>query len=163
MDADFFLGRLYPLQDAVLARIASTETGFYLTGGTAASRGYLHHRFSDDLDLFVNDEDRFALWSQRVTEAVASAGDWHVEVVQRGARFVCLSVLAGDSRMNLSCQAALDAAHSKAAGLFPADVARALLTVTEDDWKLVRWSDGPDVDRFMADLARIGERLLLVR
>jgi hypothetical protein len=220
MDADFFLGRLYPLQDAVLARIASTETGFYLTGGTAASRGYLHHRFSDDLDLFVNDDDRFALWSQRVTEAAASAGDWHVEVVQRGARFVRLSVLAGDialkiemvndvpahvgalrmhpvlgrldspenilankltavvdrrepkdladiwgfcCRMNLSCQAALDAAHSKAAGLFPADVARALLTVTEDDWKLVRWSDGPDVDRFMADLARIGERLLLVR
>jgi hypothetical protein len=30
------------------------SAGFYLSGGTAASRGYLHHRFSDDLDLFVN-------------------------------------------------------------------------------------------------------------
>ena len=41
------------------------ETGFYLTGGTAASRGYLNHRFSDDLDLFVNDDDRFSLWAER--------------------------------------------------------------------------------------------------
>jgi predicted nucleotidyltransferase component of viral defense system len=29
---------------------------FYLTGGTALSRHYFHHRFSDDLDLFVNSD-----------------------------------------------------------------------------------------------------------
>jgi hypothetical protein len=37
----------------VLALLRQIETGFYLTGGTAASRGYLNHRFSDDLALFV--------------------------------------------------------------------------------------------------------------
>lgn len=220
MNRDFFLQRLYPMQDAVLARIMSIETGFYLTGGTAASRGYLHHRFSDDLDLFVNDDERFALWAQRVIEAVATGLDFQVEVVQRGARFVRINVSSGDvvlkiemvndvpahvgevrvhpvlgrldsaenilankltavvdrrepkdladiwgfcCRMNLACQTALEGAQSKAAGLFPADVARVLLTVTGDDWRLVRWSDAPDRDRFIADLTEIGEQLLLVR
>lgn len=31
------------------------ESPFYLTGGTALSRGYFNHRYSDDLDYFVND------------------------------------------------------------------------------------------------------------
>ncbi|WP_207690992.1 nucleotidyl transferase AbiEii/AbiGii toxin family protein [Desulfonema limicola] len=30
------------------------NTPFYLTGGTALSRGYFHHRYSDDLDLFIS-------------------------------------------------------------------------------------------------------------
>lgn len=55
MDARHYLDRLYPLQDRVLQSFAGIETGFYLSGGTAASRGYLHHRFSDDLDLFVGE------------------------------------------------------------------------------------------------------------
>ena len=29
---------------------------FYLTGGTALSRGYYNHRYSDDLDFFVNQD-----------------------------------------------------------------------------------------------------------
>ncbi len=39
--------------------IRSTPTPFYLTGGTALSRGYFNHRFSDDLDFFVNDVPDF--------------------------------------------------------------------------------------------------------
>ncbi len=42
---------LYPFQDEVLNIINRVETGLYLTGGTAASRGYLDHRYSDDLDF----------------------------------------------------------------------------------------------------------------
>lgn len=48
----FYLEQLYPLQDKALALIVAQDTGFYLSGGTASSRGYLNHRFSDDLDLF---------------------------------------------------------------------------------------------------------------
>ena len=33
-----------------------SKTPFFLTGGTALSRYYFNHRFSDDLDLFVNDD-----------------------------------------------------------------------------------------------------------
>jgi hypothetical protein len=46
----YFFNILYPFQDRVLKEIHLAETEFYLTGGTAASRGYLNHRFSDDLD-----------------------------------------------------------------------------------------------------------------
>ena len=219
MDRDLFVHHLYPMQDRALGRIASIETGFYLTGETAASRGYLHHRFSDDLDLFVNDDERFPLWAQRVVQVLAGGDDWQVEVVLREARIVRVNLTGSDvvlkvemindvpahvgevrlhpvlgrldspenilankltavvdrrapkdladiwgfcCWMNLSCEAALESAQSKAAGLFPADVARALLTVTNDDWQLVRWSDAPARDRFIADLNAIGERLLLV-
>jgi plasmid stabilization system protein ParE len=65
-------------------------------------------------------------------------------------------------RMGLSCEAALEGAQSKAAGLFPADVARVLLSVTKDDWQLVRWSDPPECTRFIDDLRALGERLLLL-
>ncbi|MDR1421550.1 MAG: nucleotidyl transferase AbiEii/AbiGii toxin family protein, partial [Coriobacteriales bacterium] len=34
--------------------VQSCKTPFYLTGGTALSRIYYAHRFSDDLDFFVN-------------------------------------------------------------------------------------------------------------
>lgn len=45
---------LYPLQDGVLNTLSRSGTGFFLTGGTALSRAYYHHRYSDDLDFFVN-------------------------------------------------------------------------------------------------------------
>src|SRR5690349_4616169 len=65
MDKAFYFDKLYPFQDQVLRILREVETGFYLTGGTAASRGYLHHRLSDDLDFFVNDDRRFLLWAER--------------------------------------------------------------------------------------------------
>jgi len=40
--------------DRILALVEGSGTDSYLTGGTALSRPYLNHRFSDDLDLFVN-------------------------------------------------------------------------------------------------------------
>ena len=216
---DFYLGRLYPMQDRILARLASIDTAFYLTGGTAASRAYLHHRFSDDLDFFVNDDERFGLWAQRAVQVLARSSDWRVSVVHQEARFVRLTVTEADialkiemvndvpahvgeltrhpvlglldsaenilankltavvdrkeprdladiwgfcCRLGLSCEAALDGAQSKAAGLFPADVARVLLSTTTDDWQLVRWREAPESDQFIADLRVLGERLLLL-
>ncbi len=46
---------LYRLQDEVLAELVTLGTGFYLGGGTALSRFYLQHRYSDDLDFFSHD------------------------------------------------------------------------------------------------------------
>ena len=59
MDQNFFLRQLYPFQDQVLRIVSVADTQFHLTGGTALSRGYLQHRFSDDLDFFVNCLDIF--------------------------------------------------------------------------------------------------------
>jgi len=57
---EYYLNSLYPLQNKVLKIIEECNTLFYLTGGTALSRAYLNHRFSDDLDFFMNMSDTFA-------------------------------------------------------------------------------------------------------
>jgi hypothetical protein len=215
---DFYFNRLYPLQDQVLRLFGQVETGFYLTGGTALSRGYLNHRFSDDLDLFVDDREEFGLWADRLVTAVRRQEGFHVQVIQREQRYVRLNLsvsgldlkieLINDvpSRvgvpwqhpvlgrldtaenilankvtalidrsapkdladiwglccgMGLSLQQALDDASGKAAGIFPADLARALISVSEADWRLVRWIDPPDLARFTGQLKSLGQSLIL--
>lgn len=59
MQKDFYQNILYPFQDKVLDLVGSSPVDFYLTGGTALSRAYLNHRYSDDLDFFVNNSDTF--------------------------------------------------------------------------------------------------------
>lgn len=54
MSESYYRDQLYPLQDKVLYCIDKINTPFYLTGGTALSRCYLDHRYSDDLDFFQN-------------------------------------------------------------------------------------------------------------
>ncbi len=220
MNADFYLSRLYPFQDEVLRCIASCDTRFYLSGGTAVSRGYVAHRFSDDLDLFVNDDERFSLWADRIVGALAEAGGWRIAVLVREERFVRIHIDARDdlnmkvemvndvpshigevrthatlgridspenllankltaivdreeakdladiwgltTKLGLSIERALDDAHSKAAGLFPPDLARVLLSASRSDWELIRWHDAPDPERYIADLHKLGQQLLLV-
>lgn len=91
-DKAFYFDVLYPLQNQVLQLITRLDTGLYLTGGTAASRGYLQHRFSDDLDLFVNDDDRFGLWAERVVQTLAQVRSWQTAVLLRQERFFRLEL-----------------------------------------------------------------------
>jgi hypothetical protein len=49
----YYEGALYPLQDRILAVAATYGDALVLTGGTALARLYLHHRYSDDVDLFT--------------------------------------------------------------------------------------------------------------
>jgi hypothetical protein len=217
VDPAYYFDVLYPLQDEVLKQVSRLDTGFYLTGGTAASRGYLHHRFSDDLDFFANDAPDFALWTARFIEGL-SGPSWETVVLLREERFARLMVRrekremkieivndvpahVGDirahptlgrldsaenilankltalcdreepkdladvwgfcCRMGLSIEKALQDAHSKAAGLFPADLARILIGATEDDWRIVQWIEPPEPRAFLTDLRKLGETLLL--
>jgi predicted nucleotidyltransferase component of viral defense system len=52
--------KLYSLQDKVLDIVFDAEDEFYLTGGTALSRFYYAKRYSDDLDFFTNDSQRYS-------------------------------------------------------------------------------------------------------
>lgn len=53
----YYLERLYPLQDRFLTFFNQINHGqFYLTGGTALSRFYFDHRYSEDLDFFSTKE-----------------------------------------------------------------------------------------------------------
>lgn len=56
---------LTPLQRTVLDAVFAEEVfarSFYLTGGTALAAFYLFHRYSDDLDLFTNDQSLELVW-----------------------------------------------------------------------------------------------------
>lgn len=68
MQPEFYINNLYPLQDKVLKLIEETENSFYLTGGTALSRAWLQHRYSDDLDFFLNKDGSFSRQVQQVYE-----------------------------------------------------------------------------------------------
>ncbi len=214
----YFYDRLYPLQDWVLALIHQLDTGLYLSGGTAASRGYLNHRFSDDIDLFADDDKNFILWAERVIHAISSAKNGELIVGLREERFfrltfthegVALKIemindvpsrvgiiqvhpILGrlDSAENivankitalldrgepkdladiwgfchlrgLSLEEAISGAQGKAAGVFPADLARLLCSATKADWEAVRWIHVPRMDEYLADLNTLGEKLLL--
>ncbi|HZX47833.1 MAG TPA: nucleotidyl transferase AbiEii/AbiGii toxin family protein [Nitrospirota bacterium] len=63
MPAEYYNRLIYPLQDKVIP--AFQDSPFYLTGGTALSRGYYNHRYSDDLDYFVNDHPDFLRIAER--------------------------------------------------------------------------------------------------
>ena len=58
----YYKEKLYPLQDGALKIVKDLKLPFYLTGGTALSRFYYHHRYSDDLDLFVNNDSKFTIY-----------------------------------------------------------------------------------------------------
>lgn len=51
--------RLYRFQTKVLETLKPVMDSFYLTGGTALGRFYLNHRFSEDLDFFLNMDSGF--------------------------------------------------------------------------------------------------------
>jgi len=70
MHRDYYNNQLYPLQDKVLAIMAKLDVAFYLTGGTALSRGYFHHRYSDDLDFFLNQSPHFDKYFEIIFNAL---------------------------------------------------------------------------------------------
>ena len=60
MPSQYYEEKLYPLQDGVMNTMSKCGVRFYLTGGTALSRAYYNHRYSDDLDFFVNDDEDYS-------------------------------------------------------------------------------------------------------
>lgn len=66
----YYKKEIYPFQDEVLGVIGDVGSDFYLTGGTALSRSYLQHRYSDDLDFFVNDAGDFKKQTQAIINAL---------------------------------------------------------------------------------------------
>jgi len=52
----------------VLNILSRSGTDFFLTGGTALSRGYYNHRYSDDLDFFL---DRSQTYDEQLDKVLA--------------------------------------------------------------------------------------------
>ncbi len=70
----YYKDKLYPLQDKVLQIIGTLDTPFYLTGGTALSRCYFNHRYSDDLDFFVNKDANYQTHVAKIVDGLADLG-----------------------------------------------------------------------------------------
>jgi hypothetical protein len=63
--------------------------------------------------------------------------------------------------MSFPLDEAITNAASKAAGVFPADLARVLCSAAPEHRQVVLWIDPPPVDQFLDDLHRLSERLIL--
>lgn len=74
MHDDYYQNILYPLQDKVLKIVTKLPVELYLTGETALSRAYLNHRYSDDLDFFVNNVANFKSQVNTVIKALPESG-----------------------------------------------------------------------------------------
>jgi len=95
----YYLDKLYPLQDKILNIIEQLDLDFYLTGGTALGRCYLNHRYSDDLDFFVNRHKHF---KQQCTTAVdALKKTWICDVTSTSDAFVRIFVQADEIAMKI--------------------------------------------------------------
>ncbi|MDR1143356.1 MAG: nucleotidyl transferase AbiEii/AbiGii toxin family protein [Spirochaetaceae bacterium] len=82
--SEYYEKNLYPLQDGVLNTVSRCGTHFFLTGGTALSRAYYRHRYSDDLDFFVSSDNSFAEQVNLVLAALGKDGF----LVDTGKRFI---------------------------------------------------------------------------
>mgnify|MGYP001560699699 CR=1 FL=1 len=85
----YYNDSLYPLQDRVLKAIQAAQTPFYLTGGTALSRCYFNHRYSDDLGFFVNKDKNFLVHTEKI---IVSLADFELEIKIKTEGFCSLMV-----------------------------------------------------------------------
>ncbi len=86
----YYKDTLYPLQDKVLKLIDSLQTPFYLTGGTALSRCYFNHRYSYDLDFFVNKDSNFIKLSEQILANLIKS--FEVEVIIKSESYISIKV-----------------------------------------------------------------------
>ena len=86
----YYNDTLYPLQDKVLKLINELQTPFYLTGGTALSRCYFNHRYSDDLDFFVNKDINFIKFSEQILSNLMK--NFEVEVIIKSESYISIKV-----------------------------------------------------------------------
>jgi predicted nucleotidyltransferase component of viral defense system len=94
--AEYYSNILYPLQDKAIPSFR--DSPFYLTGGTALSRGYYNHRYSDDLDYFVNYHSDFQGISELIVEKLLKT--FHdVEVDLKGEHFY--RVFVGQEKLKI--------------------------------------------------------------
>lgn len=93
--------KLYRLQNLVFKEISGNYDAFYLTGGTALGRFFLNHRFSDDLDFFVNDKDDFILLVQHLKQRFDKSLSFSVSKLIQFDTFVRLWVSDNDTELKI--------------------------------------------------------------
>jgi hypothetical protein len=67
--------KLYSFQEKFLSWWRLLDMPFYLTGGTALGRFFLHHRYSEDLDFFINAHPDFLKLLEKIRSAINKSFD----------------------------------------------------------------------------------------
>jgi len=86
---------LTELQRSVLREFFARERGFFLTGGGALVGYHLHHRNTDDLDLFTLDPAAFDR-ARRLLPAIAEALDARFEIRTESPDYVRVALVRSD-------------------------------------------------------------------
>jgi len=99
LPSEYYEESLYPLQNGVLNIISRSDTDFFLTGGTALSRAYYNHRYSDDLDFFLNKSRTYDEQLEKILALLKEGGFvWDIqENFTRASNFATLRVGCKDS------------------------------------------------------------------
>jgi len=148
---------LTPLQSSVLKSLFQQSgigsMGFYLTGGTALSAFHLHHRLSEDLDLFTRVEDLdFSVALRHVRELASSFGKTEVSISSPG--FLRLHILGDNGRWD---RLKLEFAKDVPVRLAPPLVLDSIIIDSQDDIAANKLSAimGRDKPRDLFDLYTI--------
>lgn len=75
MHEEYYITCLYPFQSGIINIIKRLNTPFYLTGGTALSRCYYEHRYSEDLDYFINQNEQYNSYIKKIINALKEGAD----------------------------------------------------------------------------------------
>ncbi|KAA0258781.1 nucleotidyl transferase AbiEii/AbiGii toxin family protein [Deferribacter autotrophicus] len=102
----FYLENLYPFQDGILKIVKKLKTPFYLTGGTALSRCYFRHRYSDDLDFFVNSKNFFKKYGSLLIENfLNNEKEFNYKVdterFQKSENYICLYLIKNEIQLKI--------------------------------------------------------------
>jgi len=100
MQEDYYQNILYPLQDKILRIIEDLPVDFYLTGGTALSRVWLNHRYSDDLDFFVNQNPGFEKQVELIRKSIGD-NEIETEIAVTGESFARIFVHQTDAVLKI--------------------------------------------------------------
>lgn len=139
--------RLYQLQDKFLSWWLTLDLPFYLTGGTALGRFYLNHRLSEDLDFFINADNRYPQYMANLKNKMA--GKFNVDIQQSlftedYSRFF---INEGDTTLKIE---------------FVNDVEERLYTFPVEWLENVNWLlTSPDIEFFKKTLRTISDDFLL--
>lgn len=101
--SEYYEESLYKFQDGVLNTVKASGAPFYLTGGTALSRAYYGHRYSDDLDFFINKNSDFNKYADSVMKLFSENGyTWSNETeFQKTPNFYSLILHHSDYKQKL--------------------------------------------------------------
>jgi predicted nucleotidyltransferase component of viral defense system len=93
--------KLYQLQDKFLTWWAASDFPFYLTGGTALGRFYLHHRLSEDLDFFVNADDNYLIPIGAIKNKISAAFQVNIDQTLFSDNFTRLFIAENDTTLKI--------------------------------------------------------------